>query len=349
MGETYFRQLTAETPTRVWVNNPTLAEIDLALAAGAVGSTTNPAYGGGLLTRVPDEVLPLIRECVRLAPDDPAVADLVQQRLVARIAERFRPLFESSGGRLGFVSLQGAPEADTDSERILEEGRAARAIAPNVAPKIPATAPGLAAFEVLVAEGNPTIVTEVFSLAQLVETSERYLAVTERTGTRPPFFISPITGILGDHLKAVAAVDDLEISDVDMELAGVALSRACYELAKERDYPVTLLCGGARIPFDLTGLVGAALHVTINWKTFAEVLADPAPFASGIDEPIDEAVIRRLSDTFDDVRRALSLDGLELEEFEDFGPVRHFRNNFIAGWHQVLEAVRREREALVRT
>jgi transaldolase len=45
VAETYFRQMTAETPTRAWVNNPTLEEVDLALAQGAVGCTTNPAYG----------------------------------------------------------------------------------------------------------------------------------------------------------------------------------------------------------------------------------------------------------------------------------------------------------------
>ena len=161
--------------------------------------------------------------------------------------------------------------------------------------------------------------------------------------------MSPITGIFGDHLKAVAASGGLDVSDADMELVGVVLSRACYALVQERSYPVTLLCGGARIPFDLTGLVGAELHATINWKTFAEVLADPAPFSRGFAEPIDAAVIGRLSDTFADVRRALTLDGLALAEFETFGPVLHFRNNFIAGWHQVLDAIRQERAALARS
>jgi len=46
---TFFRRLVAESPTRVWVNNPTAAEIGLALGQGAVGCTTNPAYGGGML------------------------------------------------------------------------------------------------------------------------------------------------------------------------------------------------------------------------------------------------------------------------------------------------------------
>ena len=343
MAQTYFTQLVSDTPTRVWVNNPTVEEIGLALEQGAVGSTTNPAYGGNLLRRAPGEILPIIADCVREADDDLRAADLVQQRLVARIAERFRAVHDASGGRLGFVSIQGAPEADTDASHILREAREGRAIAPNVAPKIPATAPGLEAFEALVAEGCPTIVTEVFSLAQFVDVAERYLRVTERTGIRPPFFMSPITGIFGDHLKAVAKRDGLDIAAADMELAGVALSRACYALARERDYPVTLLCGGARIPLDLTGLVGGALHATINWSTFAEVMANPEPFAAGLHEPLDQEALARLEATFDDFRRAMRLGGLTVEEFEAFGPVQHFRNNFIAGWTKVHEAIATER------
>ena len=339
----YFDQLTTDTPTRVWVNNPTVEEIGLAIAHGAVGSTTNPAYGGNLLRRAPDEILPIIADCVRATDDDVRAADLVQQRLVARIAERFLPIHEASGGRLGFVSIQGAPEADTDSGHILHEAREGHALAPNIAPKIPGTAPGLEAFEALVEEGCPTIVTEVFSLAQFVDTAERYLRVTDRTGVRPPFFMSPITGIFGDHLKAVAKRDGLEVDAADMEIAGVALSRECYRIATERGYPVTLLCGGARIPLDLTGLVGGALHATINWSTFAEVVASDAPFALGIDEPLDAAALARLDASFDDYRRAMRLDGLTLEEYEGFGPVQHFRNNFIAGWTKVHEAITAER------
>jgi transaldolase len=347
MPQTYFKQLISETPTRVWVNNPTIAEMDLALEQGARGSTTNPAYGGNLLRRAPDEILPIIEECVRLADDDLRAADLVQQRLVARITARFRPLFDESGGQAGFVSIQGAPERDTDAGHILAEAIEGHAIAPNATPKIPATTAGLAAFETLVAEGCPTIVTEVFSLDQLVDTSERYLRVTERTGVRPPFFMSPITGIFGDHLKAVAKRDGLAIEAADMELAGVALSRECHRLVKERGYPVTLLCGGSRISFDLTGLVGADLHATINWSTFAEVIDSDEPFAPGFDVPIDPDVLARLEATFDDVRRAMRLGSLTVDEFEEFGPVLHFRNAFIGGWNSVLAAIAEARTGVV--
>ena len=348
MATDYFSRLKAESPTRVWVNNPTVEEIGLAIEQGAVGCTTNPAYGGGLLKRAPDEIRPIIAECARLSDDAAVVADIVQRRLVARIVERFRPMYDASGGREGFVSIQGAPEADTDVALIVEEARAGHAIGPNATPKLPATGPGLEAFDVLVADGYPTIVTEVFSLAQLVDTGERYLRVTARTGNRPPFFMSPITGIFGDHLKALAARDGLAISTGDMELAGVALTRECYRIVREREYPVTLLAGGGRIPLDLTGLAGGSLHATINWSTFAEVMADPSPYAAGIDKPISQAALGRLDETFDDFRKAMRLDGLVVEEFEGFGPVQHFRNNFIAGWNRVHEAIAAEHAGLAR-
>ncbi|MHB8958343.1 MAG: transaldolase family protein [Candidatus Limnocylindrales bacterium] len=343
MTATYFDQLLAQTPTRVWVNNPTIEEMSLALAQGARGSTTNPGYGGNLLRRAPGEVLPVIEACVRESADDARAADLVQLRLVARIAAQFRTLFEASAGTAGFVSIQGAPEMDTDAGHIEQEAREGHALAPNVSPKIPATAAGLTAFDRLVADGFPTIVTEVFSVAQFVEASERYLAATARAGVRPPFFMSPITGIFGDHLKALARRDGFAARDSDMELAGVALTRECYRIARERAYPVTILAGGARIPLDLTGLVGGALHATINWSTFADVLASPEPLALGIEEPLDPAALARLADGFGDFRRAMAPDGLALEEYESFGPVQHFRGQFISGWTAVRAAVAAER------
>lgn len=346
MTSKYFARLSLETPTRVWVNNPTVDEIGLALAQGAVGSTTNPAYVGGLLKRAPDLVRPLIQEAVREAPDDDEAVDLVQRKLVARVVERFQPLYDATEGRAGYVSIQGAPDADSEADLIVAAARAGHALGPNATPKVPATAPGLAAFETIVEDGFPTIVTEVFSLAQLIEACERYLKVTSRTGLRPPFFVSPITGIFGDHLKSLAAHDGIDVVKADIELVGVALSRACYQLVAEREYPVTLLCGGARIPFDLTGLVGAPLHVTINWSTFAEVLAGDGPLIRGIDEPIDPGVINRLRVVFPDVRNALAPDGLVLEDFENFGPVQHFRNNFVAGWGSVRAAIADQRMAL---
>jgi transaldolase len=346
MAGHYFERVHEATGSRFWVNNPTIAEMDLALRYGAMGCTTNPGYGGNLVKRAPDEVLPIVRECLAQSNDDTLVAELVQRRLVGRICETFLPLYERTGGLEGFVSLQGAPEADHDAAAILAEGRATRAIAPNATPKIPATVPGFLAFETLVAEGSQVIITEVFSVAQVIEACERWLAVTARTGARPPFMMSPITGILGDHLKKVAARDGLDVPAADMEMAGVLLSRACYRVVQERQYPVLLLYGGARIELDFSGLVGGSMAATINWSTAAELLAADGPAAATIDDPVAPNIVERLTAAFPEMRQALDPNGLALEAFEGFGPVQHFRDLFVAGWHSVLEMIRAERTAV---
>jgi transaldolase len=335
----YFSRLKAETPTRAWVNNPTEPEIGLAIAHGAVGCTTNPAFGGGLLRRAPDEVIPIVDACLVSSRDDRIVADLVQQRLVGRVVERFRPLFDASHGTAGFVSIQGSPENDMDGELIWKEAQIGHALGPNATPKIPATLPGFIAMERVVEHGWPIIVTEVFSLDQVVATSELYLRVTSRTGVRSPFFMSPITGILGDHLKKIAKTQGLDVPARAMEFAGIGLARRCAALVAQREYPVTLLFGGARIPEDLTGLVGAAHHCTINWSTFAEILAMDPAVTRTIDEALDPSFERTLLEAFPDFWRAWEIGRLPPEDFEAFGPVQHFRDNFLAGWNGVLAMI----------
>jgi transaldolase len=286
-----------------------------------------------------------VHECLKESDDDEIVAELVQQRLVGRICERFGPLYERSDGREGFVSIQGAPEKDTDGANIVEAAKTAWTIAPNATPKIPATLPGYEAFEFAVRQGSQVIVTEVFSTAQVIETCERWLRVTDETGVRPPFFMSPITGILGDHFKKLAGRDGLDVPVEAMEMAGVIVSRACYQVVQERGYPVTLLYGGARIELDFSGLIGGGFAATINWSTAAELIEHDLPARVSVTDPVDPAVVKALTDAFPEMRQALDLEGLAVEDFEEFGPVLHFRDNFIAGWDGVRAMIRDAREA----
>ena len=343
MTDHYFERVRRETGGRFWVNNPTLEEMDLALAHGAMGCTTNPGYGGNLVKRAPAEVLPIVRACLAESDDDEVVAELVQARLVGRICERFAGLYAATGGREGFVSIQGAPERDTRGADIIEAAEVAWGIAPNATPKIPATSPGYEAFGHALRQGSQVIVPEVFSVAQVFETCERYLAITAETGLRPPFFMSPITGILGDHLKKVARRDGLDVPDAAMEMAGVIVSRACYEVVREREYPVTLLYGGARSALDFSGLIGGHMAATINWSTAAELIEQDPPARASVTDAADPAVTRILTDAFPEMRQALDPAGLLLEDFEGFGPVLHFRDYFIDGWNGVRAMIRAAR------
>ena len=339
MSRGYFSRLKESTSTRVWINNPTETEVTLALAQGAIGCTTNPQYVSGLLKRCPAQVRRVVADVVGRSRDGGVteLAERVQTALVRPVVERFRPLFDATRGTAGFVSVQGPPVADSDGESICECASRTRAIGPNAVPKIPATLPGLVAFERVVEAGWPVIVTEVFSLDQLAVVCERYLRVTARTRVRPPFVVCPITGILGDHLKKVAQREGLDVPTRELEVAGVYLARRCAALVAERDYPVTLLFGGARTAQDLTGLIGGGHQATINWATFAEILAMDPLIGETISSPPESAVVERLLEEFSDFRDGWELGRLSPELFEEFGPVQHFRGNFMSGW-KLLEA-----------
>ena len=248
-----------------------------------------------MLKRAPEEVKPVVAEVLYELGDTSSAdfdpVNVVQRKLAARVVDAFRPLFDSTEGKAGFVSIQGPPDTDTDGEKIWDEAEANHAVGPNATPKIPATLPGFVAFERVVESGWPVIVTEVFSLDQLAAACDQYLEVTAKTGVKSPFFLSPITGIFGDHLKKLAERDEIAIPEHELDLVGVYFGRRCAALVAERDYPVRLLFGGARTMEDLTGLVGDPHDATINWSTFADILALDPPIERTIDRAPDEAIV----------------------------------------------------------
>src|SRR5205085_1506031 len=93
----------------------------------------------------------------------------------------------------------------------------------DVTPKLPATQAGLEALETVVADGSPVIVTEVFSVAQVISVCETWVAAASRSGSRPPFFMSPITGIFGDYLRRVATANQPAVTREAIDVASVLM------------------------------------------------------------------------------------------------------------------------------
>src|SRR5579862_1564804 len=140
MAEGYFKRLQRETPTRLWINNPTLEEADLAIAAGAISCTTNPSYSARIIKMEPDRAGRAIRAAIQERADDQDAADLAQQRMVKEIMEKFMDLYERAPGRQGLVSIQGNPHLDDHPSQIVDEALRFRKISPNFITKIPCTA-----------------------------------------------------------------------------------------------------------------------------------------------------------------------------------------------------------------
>jgi transaldolase len=343
MAENFFTTLKQETPTRLWINNPTVEEAHLAIAHGGVSCTTNPTYGANMIRRDETFARVVIRDCLKQSPDDDVVADLVQQRLVARILEIFRPLYDASQGKDGYVSIQGDPRADTDPDHIIGEALRYRALGPNFIAKIPATAAGLKAMEQLLGEGMQVIATEIFGIAQMVATCEMYRRAAAKGGKRPVFYVTHITGIFDEHLKEYVQKNDITIAPEVLAVAGATVCRKQYRLMQERGYDGILLGGGARGTNHFTDFVGGAMHITINWSTAAEILALNPPIVNRMATETPSTVIAELEAKLPDYRKAWREGDLAPEEFAAYGPVQRFRNQFIRGWTQLLETIQEER------
>jgi transaldolase len=347
MSAEYFHQMAKETPTRFWVNNPSGADMERAIAARAINCTTNPAYCSKLLKSDTDYIHSVIDEVITNETRDAEKAAVrVYQRASKRVMDRFLPLYEQSCGEYGYVTMQDDPREDQDTEAVVRCVLSNRELGPNYMAKIPVIQGGLEALETCVEENIPICATEVFSIAQAIHICELYERAAKRTGNRPPFFVTHITGIFDEYLGKVVQREGIEIAPEVLAQAGCAVARKEYKLLKERGYHTTLLGGGARGTHHFTEMVGGDVHVTINWSTAQEIIDADIPVVPRIQAETPQAVIDELCEKLPDFCKAFFEDQLSVDEYADYGPVQLFRNAFLKGWYLLLAEIPSRRHAL---
>jgi transaldolase / glucose-6-phosphate isomerase len=106
----------------------------------------------------------------RLAVDD-----------VRQAADLFRPVYDATDGRDGFVSLEVSPTLGRDTERTIAEARRlwAEVDRPNLMIKVPGTKEGWPAIERLLSKGININITLLFSLEHYRQVAEAYLRALE--------------------------------------------------------------------------------------------------------------------------------------------------------------------------
>ena len=335
----YFHRVREETPTRFWINNPSEADMDRAIAAGAIDCTTNPAYCSKLLKSDPDYIRGAIDDVIKKTDDDEVAAVWVYQEAAVRVMARFLPLYEQSSGSYGYVTMQDDPRKDEDTDAIIQAALGNRSLGKNFMAKIPVIEAGLEALEACVEEDIPICATEVFSIDQTIHMCDLYQRAANKTGKHPPFYITHITGIFDDYMGRVAKRDGIEIDPAVLAQAGCAVARKEYGLLKERGYPATMLGGGARGTHHFTEMVGGDVHITINWSTAEEIIEANGPVVSRIGIETPQPIIDELADKFIDFRKAFYENSLSVGEFADYGPVQLFRNSFLQGYYLLLAEI----------
>ncbi|GAA3605005.1 transaldolase [Nonomuraea rosea] len=318
-----------------------------------VGVTSNPTIFAGALSKGDAYDAQLHDLAVRGVDVGEAVRAITTYD-IRWAADVLRPVFDSSGGVDGRVSLEVDPRLARDSDRTIAEARALWWLVdrPNLFIKIPATAEGLPAITQALAEGISVNVTLIFSLERYRAVMDAWLAGLEAAQAK------------GINLASIESVASFFVSRVDTEIdkrldkvgkpelkgkAGIANARlayAAFEEVSNSERWQRLRAAGARPQRPLwasTGvknpeysdtmyvdqLVAPGTVNTMPEKTL-DAVADHANISGDTVRPFYEqawntmAALKDAGVDYDDVVKVLEDEGVE---------------KFEASWNELLESV----------
>jgi transaldolase/glucose-6-phosphate isomerase len=206
---------------------------------GLRGMTSNPAIFEKAIAgsaEYDEQIQALLRERDR---DAMALYEEVALRDIRRAADVLRPVYDRTGRRDGYVSLEVSPYLARDTRGTIDEARRLwRAVGrENVMIKVPATPEGVPAIRDLIAEGINVNVTLLFAIEAYERVADAYQAGLEARAAR------------GGTLGGIASVASFFVSRIDTAVdallakrpaaaglagkAAVANARLAYQRMKE--------------------------------------------------------------------------------------------------------------------
>ncbi|MFO7707660.1 MAG: transaldolase [Desulfobacterales bacterium] len=221
----------------------TSGELAALVAQGVRGVTSNPAIFEKAIAGTPD----YDDEIQALSGRGKSVSEIYETLAIKDIqlaADVLLPVYRSTRGIDGYVSLEVDPLLASDTARTIAEARRLfEAVGrPNVMIKIPATAEGLPAVTETIAAGVNVNVTLIFSIENYTAVADAYLSGLEALASMGPsargghpvqsvasvasFFVSRLDTALENDLSRSGAVDlSGRIAIANCKLAHVEFKR----------------------------------------------------------------------------------------------------------------------------
>ncbi len=188
-----------------------------------------------------------IREMGFKGKDAVKIYETLSQRDVQNAADEFKPVYERTIAKDGYVSLEVNPHLAYDTRSTIEEARRLWTILdrPNILIKVPATDEGLPAIRQLISEGINVNVTLLFSLPRYRLVTEAYIAgIRDRIDQGKPvkniasvasFFLSRIDVVIDPKEMEFVATTGEQAHFATKIKGQVAISNAkvAYKIYKE--------------------------------------------------------------------------------------------------------------------
>ena len=193
---------------------------------GVVGVTTNPSIFENAIAKTTD----YDEEIASLRKKGKSTAEIYEVLTVQEVgaaADILRPVYDKTGGKDGYVSLEVNPLLASDRDTTISEAKRLFALLnrPNVMIKIPATPEGIEALTECIASNVNVNSTLIFSRAQYESVARAYIEGTKRGGKAASVasvFVSRVDG----------AVDKLVPAELQGKIA-VAGIKMMYQAFKK--------------------------------------------------------------------------------------------------------------------
>ena len=168
---------------------------------------------------------------------------------ISRAADLLWPVYEATGGRDGYVSIEVSPDLAYDSEKTIAEAKHLFSTIgkKNILIKVPATPQGVPAIEKLTADGVNVNVTLLFSVKRYEEIAWAYIRALEKRSARglpiggiasvASFFVSRVDTLIDKLLETRQASSRSEAEKSKLKSllgqAAVANARVAYQKYRE--------------------------------------------------------------------------------------------------------------------
>ncbi len=219
---------------RDWLESGELANW---VAKGVRGVTSNPSIFEKAMADT-DDYDHEFKELIAHGKDvTECYWDLVVSDILGAL-EVLKPIYDSSEGTDGFVSVEVDPRLARDTSGTLDAARSLhkRINKPNVLIKIPATRESLPAVQTMISEGRSVNVTLIFSLSRYAEVMEAYISGLENFSGD----LSKISSVASFFISRTDTEVDKRLDGIGSQMAiglkgqaAVALGQAAYALFKE--------------------------------------------------------------------------------------------------------------------
>jgi transaldolase len=171
---------------------------------GIVGVTSNPTIFDKAV-KTGNDYDPIIRELAQKGKNKEEIYDNITIRDIQDACDMFLPVYQQTGKKDGYVSLEVNPHLAHDTDRTIQEAERLFQLVnrSNLMIKVPATEEGFPAIETLLSQGINVNITLIFSREQYIKSARAYLNGIEKAHFKRK------------NISSIASVASLFVSRVD--------------------------------------------------------------------------------------------------------------------------------------